>query len=91
MATQRLPTVVRELRLHLSQIGEGSAGARQYLVKNYAAIKSANPDTPFLVREASGIPARLYARFERGLERSVDLENASAADVEKRISQLVSS
>ncbi|KAE8223216.1 hypothetical protein CF319_g3717 [Tilletia indica] len=91
MASRAISKAVREVRLHLCQSGQGSAGARQYLLQNYAAIKSANPETPFLVREASGIPARVYARFERGLERSVDLEGASAADVEKRISQLLSS
>lgn len=36
---------------------------RKFLESNYKSIKSSNPDLPFLVREASGTPARAFARF----------------------------
>ena len=36
-----------------------------FVSKNYATIKQANPELPILVREASGIEARAFARFGR--------------------------
>jgi hypothetical protein len=34
-----------------------------FVAKNYTSIKQANPELPILVREASGIEARAFARF----------------------------
>lgn len=34
-----------------------------FVAKNYVSIKKANPELPILVREASGIEARAFARF----------------------------
>lgn len=36
---------------------------RDFLAKNYKDLKSANPQFPILVREASGIEAKLVARY----------------------------
>jgi hypothetical protein len=36
---------------------------RQFIVSNYPVIKEHNPDLPVLIREASGTPARVFARF----------------------------
>lgn len=36
---------------------------RDFITKNYKDLKSANPDFPILVREASGIEAKLVARY----------------------------
>lgn len=61
-----------------------------------------------LVREATGTPARVFARFgmytvflgwpptdfiptERGVEKHVELDNLSAAEVETKVGQLLSS
>ena len=38
-------------------------GRREFLVGNFAELKKGNPDTPILVREASGAEARLIARY----------------------------
>ncbi|CEH14899.1 NADH:ubiquinone oxidoreductase NDUFA2/B8 subunit [Ceraceosorus bombacis] len=84
-----LPAAVKEIRLHLCQTGPASAGVREFLSSAYPAVKQANPDLPFLIREASGTPARIFARFERGQERHIELDGLSKADVEKRFSQLV--
>lgn len=35
----------------------------EFVAKNYVGIKQANPELPILVREASGIEARAFARF----------------------------
>jgi NADH dehydrogenase (ubiquinone) 1 alpha subcomplex subunit 2 len=34
-----------------------------FVAKNYLSIKQANPELPILVREASGVEARAFARF----------------------------
>ena len=36
---------------------------RQFIQSNYQTIKQSNPDLPVLVREATGAPARAFARF----------------------------
>lgn len=36
---------------------------RQFVAENYTGIKQANPNLPFLVREANGVQPRIFARF----------------------------
>lgn len=36
---------------------------RQFVAENYNGIKQANPNLPFLVREANGVQPRIFARF----------------------------
>lgn len=36
---------------------------REFIQKQYPAIKSANPTLPILIREVSGIEPKLYARY----------------------------
>ncbi len=49
----------------------------------------ANPDLPFIVREAKGAQACVMARYEYGVERRVYLQNASEAEVALTVEQLV--
>lgn len=35
----------------------------QFVVSQYPLIKKHNPDLPVLIREATGTPARVFARF----------------------------
>ncbi|KZO90631.1 NADH dehydrogenase alpha subcomplex subunit 2 [Calocera viscosa TUFC12733] len=86
-----LSPAVRELRILCCQSGQASAGVRQFIQSAYPALKKANPDLPVLVREAAGTPARIFARFERGLEKHVDVDNLSASDIERKVSELVGS
>ncbi|PPQ80508.1 hypothetical protein CVT25_001538 [Psilocybe cyanescens] len=99
-----LSPALREIRILCSQTGPASAGtrpailysdptisSRQFIVSKYPVIKQHNPDLPVLVREAAGTPARVFARFERGVEKHVELDNLSAADVEAKVGQLLSS
>ncbi|PPQ73511.1 hypothetical protein CVT26_010333 [Gymnopilus dilepis] len=89
--TKAFSPALRELRFIFSQTGPASAGTRQFVVSKYPVIKKHNPDLPVLIREATGTPARVFARFERGVERHVELENLSAPEVEAKVSQLLSS
>ncbi|GAA6018085.1 hypothetical protein JCM10207_006076 [Rhodosporidiobolus poonsookiae] len=85
-----LPSTVRELRLFGCQQSQGSAGVRAFIQQSYTAVKSANPDLPILIREASGTPARGFVRFERGVEKQVSLEGVSSAEeVERKIASLI--
>ncbi|KIY69417.1 NADH dehydrogenase, alpha subcomplex, subunit 2 [Cylindrobasidium torrendii FP15055 ss-10] len=80
---------LRELRILCCSSGLASAGTRQFVVAKYPMIKQFNPDLPILIREATGTPARVFARFERGRETHVELDGLSAAEVEARVSQLL--
>ncbi|EDV21389.1 uncharacterized protein TRIADDRAFT_8840, partial [Trichoplax adhaerens] len=58
-----LSQTVRELRIHLCQKSSSSQGARQFIEKNYVQLKKDNPKLPILIRECSGVEAKMYARF----------------------------
>ncbi|CEP18962.1 hypothetical protein [Parasitella parasitica] len=82
---------LKELRLQFCQTSPSSSGLRDFVAKNYVDIKKVNPELPILVREASGVEARAFARFDKGIERKVSLNNASAQDIENALAQLVKS
>ncbi|KAF9465910.1 thioredoxin-like protein [Collybia nuda] len=86
-----LSPAVREIRILCSQSGPASAGAREFILSKYPSIKKHNPDLPVMIREATGTPARIFARFERGVEKHVELDNLSAKDVESKVVQLLGS
>ncbi|KAK7436698.1 hypothetical protein VKT23_018953 [Stygiomarasmius scandens] len=89
--TKAFSPALRELRILCSQTGPQSAGTRQFILNRYAAIKDLNPDLPVLIREANGTPARVFARFERGVEKHAELENLSVSEVESKVAQLIGS
>ncbi|PVG03962.1 putative nadh-ubiquinone oxidoreductase 10.5 kDa subunit [Serendipita vermifera] len=84
-----LPSALREIRLLCCQTGNASAGTRHFILSAYPLIKKSNPDLPVLIREAQGTPARAFARFERGVERHVELDGLSAEQVEQKVTQLL--
>ncbi|KAB5588951.1 hypothetical protein CTheo_7609 [Ceratobasidium theobromae] len=87
--TKALPQAVREIRLLGCQTGPGSAGLREFISKTYPTIKSANPNLPILIREAQGTPARVFVRYERGVERHAELEGLPASEVSQKIGKLL--
>ena len=82
---------LQELRFHLCQTSKGSEGVRNFLMSSYKNSKAASPTTPVLIREASGIEGKLYARYDYGVEKCVKLEGLDAKEVEKCLRDLVSS
>ncbi|KAL0895321.1 hypothetical protein ABMA27_011464 [Loxostege sticticalis] len=84
----RLGGVLKELRIHLCQTSSQSAGVREFIQKNYVNLKKDNPTFPILIRECSGVQPRVWARYEKGVERSAPLTNLSANDVFSTIKQL---
>ncbi|XP_028166000.1 NADH dehydrogenase [ubiquinone] 1 alpha subcomplex subunit 2 [Ostrinia nubilalis] len=84
----RLGGVLKELRIHLCQTSAQSAGVREFIQKNYVNLKKDNPTFPILIRECSGVQPRVWARYEKGVERSAPLTNLTASDVMSTIKQL---
>uniref|UniRef100_A0A3B3DAU6 NADH dehydrogenase [ubiquinone] 1 alpha subcomplex subunit 2 n=1 Tax=Oryzias melastigma TaxID=30732 RepID=A0A3B3DAU6_ORYME len=64
---------------------------RDFVEQHYVSLKKANPDFPFLIRECSGVPARLWARYDLGREQSVSVDNMSAEQVAGALKTLVQS
>ncbi|KAF8603592.1 NDUFA2, NADH ubiquinone oxidoreductase 10.5kD subunit [Ceratobasidium sp. AG-I] len=87
--TKAFPRAVREIRLLGCQTGQGSAGLREFIASTYPQIKSSNPNLPVLIREAQGTPARVFVRYERGLEKHVDVDGLPASEVSQKISSLL--
>eukprot|EP00897_Mesotaenium_endlicherianum_P005917 jgi/Mesen1/5353/ME000267S04497 len=80
---------LQELRLHLCQTSASSAGAREFVARNYKDLKMLNPRLPILIRECSGVQPRLFARFEYGVEKQVLLEGLGEADIAAKLEELV--
>ncbi|TVU03467.1 hypothetical protein EJB05_51019 [Eragrostis curvula] len=79
---------VKEIRVLLCQSSPASAPAREFVKKNYADIKARNPSLPFLVRECSGVQPQLWARYDMGVERCVNLDGLSEAQIDKKLEEL---
>ncbi|KAI0691132.1 NADH dehydrogenase alpha subcomplex subunit 2 [Cytidiella melzeri] len=87
--SKALSPAIREIRILCCQTGTASAGTRQFISSTYPIIKQHNPDLPILIREAKGTPARVFARFERGVEKHIDVENLPQGEVSSKVSQLL--
>ncbi|XP_040005680.1 NADH dehydrogenase [ubiquinone] 1 alpha subcomplex subunit 2 [Xiphias gladius] len=82
---------LREIRVHLCQTSTASKGARDFVEQHYVTLKKSNPDFPILIRECSGVQARLWARYDFGKESSISVDNMSADQVAKALQTLVQS
>jgi len=74
----------------LCQSGAASAGAREFVNKQYAALAAANTSIPILVRECSGVEPRITGRFGFGREEVVSVSGLSAAEVSEKLRGLAS-
>ena len=72
---------VKELRIHLCQTSAASNGVRQFIEKHYVDFKKVNQNTPILIREASNVQPKLWARYEFGKEAHLPLTNMSESQV----------
>ncbi|CAI2298468.1 unnamed protein product [Caenorhabditis sp. 36 PRJEB53466] len=88
MSVRLAGTALREIRIHVCQKSPASAGVRAFIENDYVAIKKANPQFPILIREASGIVPRVFARYEHGIERVATLEDLSRDVVKSTIAKL---
>lgn len=65
--------------------------SRDFVEQHYVTLKKSNPDFPILIRECSGVQARLWARYDFGKEGSVSVDNMSADQVATALHTLVQS
>ncbi|KAI1635516.1 thioredoxin-like protein [Biscogniauxia mediterranea] len=82
---------LKEVRFLFCHTGEGSAATRTFITRAYPTMKKNNPDTPILIREATGILPKVYARYEFGKEKSQSLEGLSDKQIEDAVTTLVKS
>ncbi|XP_068187900.1 NADH dehydrogenase [ubiquinone] 1 alpha subcomplex subunit 2 [Antennarius striatus] len=82
---------LREIRIHLCQTSAASKGTRDFVEQHYVNMKKSNPDFPILIRECSGVQARVWARYEFGKESSLSVDNMSADQVANALQTLVHS
>ncbi|KAF2197477.1 NADH dehydrogenase, alpha subcomplex, subunit 2 [Delitschia confertaspora ATCC 74209] len=80
---------LKELRFLLCQTSEHSAATRSFLSKSYPTMKKHNPYTPILIREASGVEPKVYARYEFGKEKMVPLKGLDDKAIENKVTELV--
>ncbi|KAK0655811.1 NADH:ubiquinone oxidoreductase 10.5kD subunit [Cercophora newfieldiana] len=84
-------TALKEVRFHFCQTGERSAATRAFLTRAYPIMKKNNPAIPIMLREADGVAAKVYARYDFGQERSQSLEGLSDKQIEETVTSLVKS
>ncbi|XP_068600879.1 NADH dehydrogenase [ubiquinone] 1 alpha subcomplex subunit 2 [Brachionichthys hirsutus] len=82
---------LREVRIHLCQTSACSKGTRDFVEQHYVNLKKSNPDFPILIRECSGVQARVWARYDLGKESSLSVDNMSADQVANALQTLVQS
>merc|ERR1712212_571291 len=87
-AITKFSPALRELRVHLCQRSPTSAGVRSFIEQNYVSLKKANPKSPILIRECSGVQAKAFARYELGREVSVSLDGLTSDGVAEAVSKL---
>lgn len=80
---------LQELRIHLCQTGEKSQGARDFVHNSYQELKKANPTLPILIRECSGIQARMIARYDYGVEEAVSIDGIDQSAITQKLKDLV--
>ncbi|KFK25368.1 hypothetical protein AALP_AA8G104400 [Arabis alpina] len=80
---------MKELRILLCQSSPSSSPARAFVEKNYKDLKSLNPKFPILIRECSGIQPQMWARYDMGVERCVNLDGLSEPQILKALQDLV--
>ncbi|OQV01987.1 Mitochondrial ribosomal protein L51 / S25 / CI-B8 domain-containing protein [Cladophialophora immunda] len=82
---------LRELRFHLSNSGQGSDACRSFLKRAYPTMKHHNPHIPILIREATGVEPKVWARYGLGKEKSESLSGLSDKEIEDKVTTLVKS
>ncbi|KAF2479662.1 NADH:ubiquinone oxidoreductase 10.5kD subunit [Neohortaea acidophila] len=80
---------LKELRFLHCQTSEHSNAIRSFLTRAYPTMKKNNPYIPIMIREASGVEPRVYARYEYGREKMADLKGLDDKAIEEKVTSLV--
>ncbi|KAL1826732.1 hypothetical protein ACET3Z_005144 [Daucus carota] len=91
MATwmKELSSHLKEIRFLFCQTSPLSSSTRSFVEKNYKDLKKLNPRFPILIRECSGTQPQLWARYDKGVEKSVRLDGLSEEQISKALEGLV--
>eukprot|EP00657_Telonema_sp_P-1_P010007 TRINITY_DN4297_c0_g1_i1.p1 TRINITY_DN4297_c0_g1~~TRINITY_DN4297_c0_g1_i1.p1 ORF type:complete len:129 (-),score=37.17 TRINITY_DN4297_c0_g1_i1:230-616(-) len=79
---------IKELRFIFCAQSEGSANMRNFINSSYSSLKSANPTTPILVRNANGVEPAMHARYAMGRESKVSLAGADSSAITAALDSL---
>jgi NADH dehydrogenase (ubiquinone) 1 alpha subcomplex subunit 2 len=80
---------LKEVRFLFCQTSEQSAAVRSFLTRAYPTMKKNNPQTPIMLREATGTLPKIYARYDLGAEKSKSLEGLTDKQIEEAVTGLV--
>ncbi|KAK3057226.1 hypothetical protein LTR09_002265 [Extremus antarcticus] len=80
---------LKELRFQHCQTSEHSNAVRSFLTRAYPTMKKNNPYIPIMIREASGTEPRVWARYEFGREKMMDLRGLDDKGIEDKVTTLV--
>ncbi|GMG35006.1 unnamed protein product [Ambrosiozyma monospora] len=70
---------IKELRFFFPQTG--SSSLKSFLLKSYTPLKAANPTTPLLIRECSGVEPTVVIRLEKGVEVKKNVASLSESEI----------
>ncbi|KAG9447390.1 hypothetical protein H6P81_013518 [Aristolochia fimbriata] len=81
---------LKELRFLYCQTSPESALTREFVHWNYKDFKTLNPKFPILIRESSGAKPQVWARYDMGIERYVNLDDLkNEAEITAAVQALV--
>ncbi|CAH8847084.1 unnamed protein product [Trichobilharzia szidati] len=61
---------------------------RDYILRHYPSLKSANPHVKFMVRESEDITPKVFARYEMGKEACISIANNTAEEIAEKLKSL---
>merc|ERR1711934_32827 len=79
---------IKELRMIYCHQSESGVQMKNFIQSTYPALKASNPDTPILIRNATGVQPAMYARYAMGKESKVDLVGKDAKAIAAALEQL---
>uniref|UniRef100_A0AA85KEU4 NADH dehydrogenase [ubiquinone] 1 alpha subcomplex subunit 2 n=1 Tax=Trichobilharzia regenti TaxID=157069 RepID=A0AA85KEU4_TRIRE len=79
---------VKELRFLLTQAAPSSSGIRDYILRHYPSLKTANPHVKFMVRESEDTTPKVFARYEMGKEACISIANNTADEIAEKLKSL---
>ncbi|PVU87602.1 hypothetical protein BB560_005846 [Smittium megazygosporum] len=86
----KLPVSLKEIRLFMCPKSPASAGLRASVLKNYPRLRANNPKVPILIREVENVTPKMFARFDRGVEKSVSVADLQEKEVDNLFHKLIS-
>mmetsp|Transcript_20890 Transcript_20890/g.21674 ORF Transcript_20890/g.21674 Transcript_20890/m.21674 type:complete len:95 (+) Transcript_20890:3-287(+) len=78
---------LKELRVILCPVSNTSLGLRSWLKTNFVSY-SRNKDTQFLIRECADVESVILARYEKGVEKRIIVNDCNEDEIEELVQKL---